>query len=106
MKESRLDFSKFYPEVFQAAAGKNFVVYAYMNDGNLRVLDMKPMIAKGGVFEALKDEAVFRTKLTVMNSSVAWDLQGDRDESNCIDIDPFYIFDCPVIADIPDQNEE
>lgn len=104
MKDSKLDFKYFHPEVFQAVAGKNFVVYAYMNDGNIRMLDMKPIIKNGGVFAVLKDEKTFCEKLTVLNNSVAWDIDGNRDEYNCIDIDPFNVFNCPVVSDIPEDE--
>lgn len=106
MKNSKLDFAHFHPEVFQAVAGKNFTVYAYMNDGNIRLLDMKPLIKQGGVFKALKDENMFREKLTVLNSSVAWDIAGSRNEYKCIDVDPFSVFECPVVPDIPEESAE
>lgn len=89
---------EFIPEVFQAVPGDNFTVYAYMNDGSVRMLDMKPIIAQGGIFEKLKDIDFFNS-VTVMNNTVAWDLSGVRDPYNCIDIDPCGIAECPVIAD-------
>ena len=49
MNKKELDFTHFSPEVFQAVAGENYTVYAYMNDGNVRVLDVKPLIEKGGI---------------------------------------------------------
>ncbi|MCD8148091.1 MAG: DUF2442 domain-containing protein [Clostridiales bacterium] len=101
MENAKLDFAYFSPEIFQAVAGNNYVVYAYLNDGSVRVLDMKPMIKKGGVFQILEDPKIFRETLTVMNQSVAWDLSGNRDEENCIDVDPFCVYECPMVADIP-----
>ena len=67
------------PSVVQAVAGENFTVYAYFNDGSVRLADIKPMIAKGGVFAPLADETFFRERLTVMNGAVAWDIAGNRD---------------------------
>ncbi|MCD8021308.1 MAG: DUF2442 domain-containing protein [Clostridiales bacterium] len=101
MKDSKLDFTRFFPEVYQAVAGEDYTVYAYLNDGSMRMLDMKPFIEKGGVFEVLKNETVFRERLTVINYTVAWDMKGNRDEYECIDIDPFIMLDCPVVDDIP-----
>ncbi|MCD8347403.1 MAG: DUF2442 domain-containing protein [Lachnospiraceae bacterium] len=106
MENSRLDFRFFSPEVYQAVAGKNFIVYAYMNDGSVREYDVKPLIKSGGVFKVLEDESVFRQKLTVLNGTVAWDIGGNRDEYRCIDIDPCEIFDSPMVSDIPDSNEK
>ncbi len=31
---------------------------------------------------------------------VAWDINGNRNEYECIDIDPFYVFQSPVVKDI------
>lgn len=101
MKESKLDFSRFYPEVYQAVAGKDFTVYAYLNDGSVRLFDVKPMIERGGIFKQIADKKIFKEKLTVLNGSVAWDIAGNRDESQCIDIDPCGIFESPIVFDIP-----
>ncbi|MCD7954417.1 MAG: DUF2442 domain-containing protein [Lachnospiraceae bacterium] len=102
MTDTKLNFKYFSPEVFQAVAGNNFIVYAYMNDGGVREFDMKPLIKKGGIFSILADEKIFRGKLTVLNGTVAWDIGGNRDEYHCIDIDPRTVFDSPVISDIPE----
>ena len=88
-----------FPKVLQSIAGENFTVYAYMQDGTVRLYDAKPIISKGGVFEPLKDESFFRERLTVMNGTVAWDLSGKLDPCDCIDIDPFTVADCPVVTD-------
>ena len=41
MCDNKLD-PRFYPEVYQAVAGKDYTVYAYMNDGGVRKFDVKP----------------------------------------------------------------
>lgn len=101
MKHSKLD-SRFYPEVYQAVAGKNYMVYAYLNDGSMRAFDVKPLIEQGGIFEKIKEETIFKNTLTVLNGTVAWDIAGNRNEYECIDIDPMTIFHCPVVPDIPE----
>ena len=88
-----------FPKVLQAIAGEDFTVYAYMQDGTVRLYDAKPLISKGGVFEPLRAEAFFKERLTVLNNTVAWDLSGKLDPSDCIDIDPFTVAECPVVAD-------
>ena len=88
-----------FPKVLQSIAGENYTVYAYMKDGTVRLYDAKPIISIGGVFEPLKDEGFFKERLTVMNGTAAWDLSGKLDPSNCIDIDPFTIAECPIVAD-------
>ncbi len=102
MADHKLDFTHFYPEVYQAVAGKDYMVYAYMNDGAMRALDMKPLIKNGGVYEILKNPEIFRKKLTVIGYTVAWDLDGSQDEYRCIDVDPFIVFNSPVVEDVPE----
>ena len=41
MCDNKLD-PRFYPEAYQAVAGKDYTVYAYMNDGGVRKFDVKP----------------------------------------------------------------
>lgn len=88
-----------FPAVVQAVSGDNFTVYAYMRDGSIHLYDMKPHISKGGVFARLQNEEFFRERLTVLNDTVAWDISGNMDPCECIDIDPFTIAESPVVAD-------
>lgn len=90
----------FMPAVVQAVPGDNFTVYAYCNDGAVRLVDVKPLITKGGVFSPLEDRDFFRDRLTVLNDTVAWDMTGDRDLTACVDLDPEQIFmKSPIVAD-------
>ena len=100
--DNKIETRYCFPEVFQAGAGDNYIVYAFMNDGSVRKTDIKPFIEKGGVFEPLKDKKLFKSALTVIGYTIAWDIEGNRDEQNCIDIDPFYAFESPVVTDIPE----
>lgn len=87
------------PEVVQAIPAKGYAVYAYFNDGSVHLYDAAPLIKKGGVFEKIRDKSVFDSALTVMNGSVAWDIDGNRDTAKCIDIDPFTVFESPVVKE-------
>lgn len=89
------------PAIVQALSGDDFTVYAYCNDGAVRLVDAKPLIKTGGVFAQLGDPVFFRERLTVMNDTVAWDVTGNRDESSCIDLDPCEIFKTAPIVDDP-----
>jgi hypothetical protein len=88
-----------FPKVLQAVAGNDGTVFAYLNDGTVRLVDMKPMIAQGGVFEQLKDTEFFISRLTVLNDTIAWDLTGRHDPTQCVDIDPFAVAGMPITAD-------
>ncbi len=50
-----------------------------------------------GVFAKLVNPKAFSELLTVMNGTVAWDVGSNRDEYNCIDMDPCKIFAAPVV---------
>ena len=39
-----------------------------------------------------------------MNHSIAWELTRNRDEHNCIDVDPFNIFESPTAKNIPSRS--
>ena len=92
---------EYFPEVVQVVAGDGFVVFAYFSDGTVRRFDVKPLIEEGGVFSRLADEAFFTGGLTVMNGTVAWDVAGNRDESRCIDLDPFVVYEKATVVPDP-----
>ena len=91
---------EYIPSVVQAIPGDNHTVFAYFSDGSIHRVDVSPLIARGGVFSQLNDEKLFRDALTVLNDTVAWDISGNRDETTCIDLDPWNIYEnSPVVAD-------
>ena len=90
---------QFWPKVVQVLPTDNFEVYAYLNDGSVRLYDAKPLLKKETVFEPLMDINTFKTKLAVINHTIAWDMGGNRDQYKCIDIDPFTIYKKPPVAD-------
>lgn len=91
---------EYIPAIVQAVAGEGRTVYAYYSDGTVRKVEVGPLIQKGGVFARLADDEFFAERLTVINDAVAWDVTGDRDESRCIDLDPWTMYEtAPVVAD-------
>ncbi len=90
----------FMPRVLQAVAGDGYTVYAYLNDGTVRLIDVTPLIERGGVFSQIADKRAFHSMLTVLNGTVAWDISGRRDRLSCIDLDPITIYEnSPVVRD-------
>ncbi|MBR2214930.1 MAG: DUF2442 domain-containing protein [Selenomonadaceae bacterium] len=88
------------PTVLQAVAGKAYTVYAYMNDGTVRLLDMSKFMQKPqGVFRRIAEPEMFRELLTVLNGTVAWDTGGNMDRTSCIDIDPYTVYESPIVKD-------
>ncbi len=74
-------------------------IFVYFNDGTVRQYDASKLITRQGVFQELQNLETFRSCLTVLNGTVAWDLEGNRDETRCIDIDLFIVYESPVVKD-------
>lgn len=80
------------PEVIQVRPTDKFEVYVYFDDGSIKLYDAKELI-KEGIFTKLQDINIFKDTCTVLNGTLAWDLEGNYDESTCLDIDPFNIYE-------------
>jgi hypothetical protein len=91
--------TRYWPQVLQAVPTDDFSVYVYFSDGSVRLFDVKPLIHAGSVFEPLANIEVFKSKLTVMNDTVAWDFFDARDPRRCLDLDPFTIYEGVAVAD-------
>jgi len=52
---------------------------------------------QGEVFKPLQDIQTFKNTCTVLNDTLAWDLSGNRNPSDCIDIDPFTLYELDSI---------
>ena len=48
-------------EVIQVIPTDDYKVYVYMDDNTVRLYDAAPLIAKGGIFNQIKDIEVFKT---------------------------------------------
>ena len=82
--KQELEMSRFWPKVLQVVPTDDFCVYAYFNDGSIRLLDAKPLIKPDTIFEPLLDINEFKSKLTVINDTIAWDIDGRRDPQNVL----------------------
>jgi len=97
--KQELEKSMFLPKVLQIVPTNDYCVYVYFNDGSVRLFNVKPLIQPDTVFEILHDIELFKSRVTVLNDTVAWDINGDRDPRKCIDLDPIVIFEQPAVAD-------
>lgn len=80
------------PEVVQVVPGEAYTVYAYFDDGSIHLYDVAPLLKEGTVFAPMKDPKVFREALTVMNGTVAFDVEGNMNPYDCVDIAPEEIY--------------
>lgn len=78
--------------VIQVLPRKDFKVYVYFNDGRIKLYDVAPLLGKG-VFKKISNLNDFIEKCTVLNGTLAWDIGGNFDTHNCIDIDPENLYE-------------
>lgn len=86
-------------KVVQVLPTNDYKVYVYFADGKIKLYDASELVEKG-VFKQLKDIELFKKSCTVLNDTLAWDISGTYDSSNCLDIDPNNIYDtCPDVEE-------
>ncbi len=78
--------------VVQVLPQSDFTVIVYFSDGIIKRYDVNPLLGKG-VFKKISNIEDFTKKCTVMNNTLAWDLSGNFDPYNCIDIAPETIYE-------------
>ena len=78
--------------VIQVLPKDDFKVYVYFDDGKIKLFDMAHLIGQG-VFQKISHLNDFIEKCTVLNGTLAWDLDGKFDGYNCIDIAPETIYE-------------
>lgn len=85
------------PVVIQVIPQDNFHVRVTFDDR--KVIDYNASKdLQTELFEPLKDINVFKKTCTIMNDTLAWDITGTRDAGNCIDIDPFTLYEMDCIS--------
>lgn len=81
----------FAPEVVQVIPCENYIVEILFQDGKIVHYDVNHLLEKG-VFSLLKDTEFYKNRCTVMNHTLAWDLSGEYNPYDCIDIDPEILY--------------
>jgi len=79
------------PDIVQVVPHEDFTVSVYFCDGKIVRYDVKPKLGKG-VFKKLSDISFFMERCKIMNDSLAWDVTGNNDPFECIDIDPDFLY--------------
>lgn len=87
-----------FPKVVQVIPMKNYTVYVYFDDGKVVCYDMSHMIEKEA-FNVLKDIHIFMDTCTVLNDTLAWDINKNRDNTVCLDIDPDTLYELPYVKE-------
>ncbi len=85
--------------VVQVIPLKDYTVYVYFEDGKIVCYDAKKLLEKGA-FSRLKDIDFFMSSCTVMNGTLAWDISGKYDPTNCLDIDPDMLYGLEEVKEL------
>lgn len=89
----------YFPEVIQVIPTEDYEVYIYFDDGSIKLYDAKDIITKG-IFKSLQDKKVFIEACTVLNGTLAWDIEGKYDNTTCLDLDPLELYEsCPEVEE-------
>ena len=78
-------------QVVQVYPMENYDVAVYFADGNIKKYNVTHLVGKG-VFKVLEDKEFYRNNCTVLNSTLAWTLDGSYNPYECLDIDPVTIY--------------
>lgn len=87
---------EYFPIVVQVIPLNNYRVQVFFDDGKIIEYDVTQDL-NSEIFKPLQDIQVFKDTCTVLNDTLAWDLNGNRDTTQCIDIDPFALYELPSI---------
>jgi|UniRef100_UPI0006CFF4AD hypothetical protein len=86
----------YFPVVVQVIPLDNYHVQVFFDNGKIVEYDTSSLL-QGEIFKPLQDIQVFKDTCTVLNDTLAWDLSGDRNPSECLDIDPFTLYELESI---------
>lgn len=86
--------NEYFPTVVQVIPQKDYTVYVYFDDGKIVLYDLSEKLNKE-IFKPLCQIDTFINACTVMNGTLAWDIEGNRDTTKCIDIDVFSLYELP-----------
>ena len=87
------------PEIVQVIPHRDYTVSVYFVDGKIVRYDVKPKLGRG-VFKALEDVEVFMERCTIMNDTLAWDIDGTNNPASCIDIDPDMLYSLEHVEEL------
>ncbi len=91
--------NEYFPTVVHVIPLDNFHVQVFFDDGKIVDYNAAEDL-KAEIFKPLRDINAFKEACTVMNGTLAWDISGNRDESSCIDIDPFTVYELESINNL------
>lgn len=100
-----LDIAKYFAngrkKLIKATANKDFTLTLTYEKNEHRILDVKPLLSKGSVFEPFLDYKNFERVYVDDSNAICWDINPDIDSNvvwnNKVDLDP----DTAYVQSIP-----
>ena len=86
------------PEIVQVVPFEDHTVSVYFSDGKIVSYDVKPKL-NSGIFRMLRDLDVFMNACSIINNTLAWDIDGNHNPTTCIDIAPDTLYALPDSVD-------
>lgn len=86
--------------ILQVYPQPDYKVYLYFATGEVRLFDVRPLVGHG-IFAPLSDPEFFLSRATVLNHTLAWDLSGEYDPRQCLDLDPSVLYEKSVPVEDP-----
>ena len=81
----------FVPEVVDVIPHGDYTVDVIFRDGKQTKFDAKDIVGRG-VFAPLEDKELFVNSCLVMNRTLSWDIYGNRNSEESLDIDPLVLY--------------
>jgi hypothetical protein len=86
----------YFPVVVQVIPLDNYHVQVFFDNGKIVEYDASSLL-QGEVFKPFQNIKIFKDTCTVLNDTLAWDISGDKNLSECIDLDPFMLYELESI---------
>lgn len=81
-------------DIIQVIPHEDYTVSVFFADGKIVLYDVKPFL-NTEIFSRISDINIFMKTCTILNDTLAWDIAGNRNENECIDIDPDTLYSLP-----------
>lgn len=86
--------------IIQVLPTDDYKVYLYFAHGEIKLYDATEIL-EYGIFKVLKNKKIFADTCTVLNNTLAWDVKGNFDPYECLDLDPEVLYEKSMTVEDP-----
>ena len=84
------------PSVIRVLPKEDYHVEVLFDNGKLVDFDAAPLLDEEE-YAPLKELSVFKNTCKVLGGTLAWDFTGAENPNDCLDVDPFMLYECPAL---------